>query len=311
MAQSLVNEGRLRALFTGLSTVFNDALIAAPQDYLDTCMVVPSTGRGMDYAWLTRFPKMREWLGDKQVKNLELQTYYVANKNWEATIGVDRNDIEDDQIGIYQIQAKMMGQSASELYFNIANTLKNGGFVQTGMDGVNFYGAHSLVDSSDVSRSYNNAGTYALSAANGNAAFRSVGTGRVALFKMCDYEGQPLGLIPDMLEVPPALEATANILMKADKLQDNSPNPYQGTMKIKVNPGLTSDTAWFVHATSMPIKPFVIQNRQSPMFVSQTSIDNDAVYNRREFRYGVEARCAGAYGFWQLSYGSTGLTANT
>ena len=306
MAQSLVNESKLRALFVGLSTVFNDALKAAPQDYTTTCMVIPSNGRGMDYAWLTRFPKMREWIGDKQIKNLELQTYYVANKNWEATIGVDRNDIEDDQIGIYRIQAQMMGQSANELYWNLANDLKNNGFTKTGIDGANFYGAHALKDSSGIERSYNNAGSAALKADTAANAYTAYGAARVAVMKMCDYEGQPLGLVPDVLEVPPALEATANILTKADKLGDNSPNPYQGTAKVIVNPGLTSDTAWYLHVTSMPIKPFVIQNRQPPQFVSQVNIDAESVYNRREFRYGVEARCAGAYGFWQLSYGSTG-----
>ena len=128
MAQGLVNESRLRALFVGLSTIFNNSLQASIQDYQSTCMIVPSTGRGMDYAWLTRFPRMRKWVGDKQIKNLELQTYYVKNESWEATIGVDRNDIEDDQLGIYQIQAEMMGRSASELYYNIANDLKNGAF---------------------------------------------------------------------------------------------------------------------------------------------------------------------------------------
>jgi phage major head subunit gpT-like protein len=306
MAQAVVNESRLRALFVGLSTVFNEALEAAPQDFAKTCMIIPSTGRGMDYAWLTQFPKMREWVGDKQIKNLELQTYYVANKDWESTIAVNRNDIEDDQLGICEIQTKMMGRSASALYLNIANNLKSNAFVQHGIDGMPFYGTHALKDSGGVERDYTNLGTAPLMASNFTTAYASLGVGRVAIMKMCDYEGQPLGLMPDILEVPPALEATANILIKADKLGDNSPNPYQGTVDLIVNPGLTSDTAWFLHVTSMPIKPFILQLRKAPVFVSQVSMDTEAVYTRREFKYGIEARCAGAYGFWQLSYGSTG-----
>lgn len=306
MPQSVVNESKLRALFVGLSEVFNGALKAAPSDYLQTCMMVPSKGRGMDYAWLTQFPRMREWIGDKQVKNLELQTYYVANKDWEATIGVNRNDVEDDQLGIYQVQTQMMAQSASMLYYNIANDLKNKAFEQLGIDSRPFYGAHYLKDSSGVEREYHNLGNTNLAASNFTTANASLGAARIALMKMCDYEGQPLGLVPDTLEVPPALEATANILAKADKLGDNSPNPYQGTVKVIVNSGISDDTTWFLHVTNQPIKPFIIQDRKPPQFVSQISFDNDAVYNRREFRYGIEARCAGAYGFWQLSYGSPG-----
>jgi len=30
------------------------------------------------------------------------------------------------------------------------------------------------------------------------------------------------------------------------------------------------------------------------------------VFMRKKFRFGVEARAAGGYGLWQMSYGSTG-----
>ena len=309
MAQSLVNESGLRALFVALSTTFNDALLAITQDYKTTCMEVPSTGRGMDYAWLTRFPMMRQWIGDKQVKNLALITYYVPNVPYEATIAVDRDDVEDDQLGIYKPQAESLAQTAADLYPNIANHLKNNAFTDPAFDKVPFYGSHSLTDAAGIARTYSNAGVAVLSSANFAAANGSLGAARVALMKMCDHEGSPLGLMPDTLEVPPALEAQARILTPADKLGDNSPNPFQGTCKVIVNPGLTSDTAWFLHVTSRTIKPFIIQIREAPNLVSQVNPDSDSVYNRRQFLYGLEARCAGAYGFWQLSFGSTGAGA--
>lgn len=305
MAQAIVNHARLRATFTGLSTEFNNALEAADTKYQETCMVVPSTGRGMDYAWLTRFPKMRLWTGDKVIKQLELKTYYVANQNWEATIAVDRNDIEDDQLGIYAMQAKMIGNEAGNLYGRIANDLKNNAFTEEGMDGVAYYGTHTQTDSNGTSFTTSNKITTALSAETDADALASLGDARIAIMKMKDSEGENLGLIPDTLEVPPALEATARILATSPYLADQSPNPYNGTVKVLVNPGITNDAVWFLHVTTMPIKPFIIQSRTAPQFVSQTSLENDAVYNRREFKFGVEARCAGAYGFWQLSAGYT------
>lgn len=305
MAQTLVNESRLRAIFTGLSTVFNNAMLAATLDYEKTCMVVPSTGRGMDYTWLSRFPRMRMWSDDKHVKALAIDSYYIPNQNFESTIAVDRNDIEDDQLGIYNVQAQMMGQSAGELFGIIANDLKNNGFTANGIDGVPFYGTHTLVDSNNTSHTYSNLGSNALSASTFAAAQASLGAGRIAIMKMEDSEGVNLGLMPDTLEVPPALEATARLLATSPTLLDLSPNPYQGTVQVIVNPGITNDASWFLHVTSKSMKPFIIQSRQTPQFVSQTSMENDAVFNRREFKYGVEARCAGAYGFWQLSYGYT------
>ena len=75
----LVNGSAIRAVFTGLSTQFHNALQAVPTDYLDTTMTVPSTGAGVDYAWLSRFPKMRKWVGDKHIKQLKLGNYYVKD----------------------------------------------------------------------------------------------------------------------------------------------------------------------------------------------------------------------------------------
>lgn len=304
----LINASALSALYTGLSTQFNNALKAVPTEYADTAMVVPSTGKGMDYAWLSRFPKMRKWVGDKHLKALKLGKYYVANEDWETTIEVLRNDLEDDQIGIYSVQAQMAGESAGELFGDILTALKNNAFTATGMDGVAYYStAHVLTDSSGVETTYSNKGTVALSAASLTAVVASYGAARTAVMGCKDEEGQPLGLVPDLLEVPPALEAVANIIANAEKLADDSPNPYRGTCRVKVNPRLTSATAWFLHVSNKgALKPFVIQNRKSPVFVSQTSMDTPDVFMRGAYKFGAEARAAGAYGFWQLSYGSTG-----
>ena len=304
----LVNGSAIRAVFTGLSTQFNNALQAVPSEYADRAMVIPSTGSGVDYAWLTRFPKMRQWVGDKHIKALKLGNYYVKNLDWETTIEVDRNDIEDDQLGIYNAQAQMAGQSAGELYGDILTDLINGAHSGLGMDGVAYYSAsHTLTNASGVSATYSNAGTAVLSAATLSAVVASYGAARIAVMGFKDEEGQPLGLVPDLLEVPPALEATAMIISGAEKLADDSPNPYRGTCRVKINPRLTSATAWMLHVSNRgAIKPFVIQTRKAPVFVSQTSMENDDVFNRRAYKFGAEARAAGAYGFWQLSWGSTG-----
>lgn len=304
----LVNKAALDAVFTGLKTIFNNALKAQPGNWKLTAMEVPSTGAGEDYAWLSRFPKMRKWIGDKFVKALGAGKFYKKNEDWETTIAVDRNDIKDDKLGIYNAQALSAGESAGELHDIIVDDLKNGAFANACMDGQYFYDTdHPLQNSDGATSSVSNKGTAALSAATLAAASASYGAARQAIMGFTDSEGMALRLIPDTLEVPPALEAIAKILCTADKLQDNSPNPYQGTAKVLVNPALTSSTAWMLHVTNkQAIKPFIVQMRQPPEFVSQTSAENDDVFNRREYKFGAEARATGVYGFWQLSYGSTG-----
>lgn len=298
----LVNKANLTAVFINLKTTFNKAFDAAPTIWEKTTMLVPSGSGQNDYTWLSRFPKMREWLGDKVVKVLEAFQYTITNKDWEATIEVDRNDIEDDNLGIYGPQAQEAGFSAKQLPDEIDADLKNNAFANVCYDGQYFYDSDHSVAGASVS----NLGTAALSAADQAGVLASYGAARTAIMSFTDDEGRPLGLIPDTLEVPPALEATGRIICENEKLLDDTPNPYRGTAKLVVNPRLTSTTAWFLHVTSRPVKPFVYQERKKPVFVQQITEEAESVFMRKKFRFGAEARGNGGYGLWQLSYGSTG-----
>jgi len=300
----LVNKSNLELVFINLKTTFNKAFDAAPSLWQKTTMLVPSGSSQSDYGWLSRFPRMRKWIGDKVIKALEAFKYTVVNDDWEATVEVDRNDIEDDNLGIYAPMSQEAGYSSKQLPDEIDADLKNNAFVNLCYDGQYFYDTDHPVGEARTSTS--NKGTAVLSAATTAAAAASYGAARTAIMSFKDDEGRPLGLIPDVLEVPPALEATARLICENEKLTDQSPNPYRGTATVIVNPRLTSATAWFLHVTTRPIKPFVYQERKKPVFVQQVDPASDDVFMRKKFKFGAEARAAGGYGFWQMSYGSTG-----
>jgi len=302
VAGMIINKENLSSVFTGLKTIFNNTLKAEPGNWQKTTMQVPSTRSGEDHVWLSRFPKFRKWIGDKTVKSIKAGKYYVKNEDWETTLEVDRNDIEDDALGIYQTQASGAGEAAGELNDIISDDLKDKAFTETCMDGQFYYDTDHPVNDASVS----NKGTAVLSAATLAAAKASYGLGREAIMGFKDEEDMPLRLVGDTLEVGPSQEAVAKILMTADKLQDDSPNPYKGTATVELNPAIT-DNRWMLHVTNKTsIKPFMIQMRKSPVFVQQTGMDSDDVFNRRKFKFGAEARATGFYGFWQLSYGSDG-----
>lgn len=111
----LVNVKNVKQIFVNLKATFQKAFTQTPSDWTKVAMVMPSTGKENDYSWLSRFPKMREWVGDKVIKSLASFNYTIRNKDWEATVEVDRNDIDDDQLMGYAIQAQAAGQSAAEL----------------------------------------------------------------------------------------------------------------------------------------------------------------------------------------------------
>lgn len=298
----LVNKANLTAVFITLKTTFNKAFEAAPSIWEKTTMKVPSGSSQNDYTWLSRFPKMIKWLGSKTIKALKAFTYTVINDDYETTVEVDRNDIEDDNLGIYAPMAKEAGFSAKQLPDEIDAELKNNAFTNLCFDGQYFYDTDHVVAGASVS----NKGTAALSAANKADVAASYGAGRLAIMNFKDDEGRPLGLISNLLEVGPALEATAKLICNNKKLEDDKPNPYVGTAEVVVNPRLTSSTQWMLHVTNRPLKPYIYQERKAPVFVQQTNPDTEDVFMRKKFKFGAEARAVGGYGLWQLSYGSTG-----
>lgn len=298
----LVNKSSIQAAFVGLKTLFNNAFAAAPSTWDKIAMKVPSSTGSNLYAWLSAFPKMRRWVGEKHVKNLQAYSYSVVNEDFEVTVAVNRNHIEDDQLGIYQPQAQMAGFSAKQLPDEIVYELVNNGFVALCYDGQYFFDVDHPVAGGSVS----NLGTKALSAATLAAAQASYGAARTAMRRFKDEDGRPINISPTVLLVPPALEDTARALLTVDRLEDGKPNPYKGTAELVVESRLTSDTAWFLLDTSKPVRPFIYQERKAPVFVQQTDPEADDVFSRKEYKFGAEARAAGGYGFWQMAYGSTG-----
>lgn len=301
----LVNAKNVRQIFISLKATYQKAFTQESSDWKKVAMVVPSNSKENDYSWLSRFPKMREWIGDKVVKQLAAFNYSIRNKDWEATIEVDRNDIEDDQLVGYALQAQGAGQSAAELPADIVFGLLSQGFVNLCYDGQPFYDTDHLMGGKSAS----NKGTKKLNVSSLAAAKASYGAARTTLRSLKDDEGASLKILPGLLVVPPALEDDANYLMTADRFPDNSHNPYKGTAEVLVVPELLTDTEWHLLDVTKPVKPLVYQERKKPEFVEQTDYNNDNVFMRKKFRFGAEARANGGYGFWQMAFGSTGEDA--
>ncbi|MHC0025776.1 Mu-like prophage major head subunit gpT family protein [Enterobacter vonholyi] len=301
----IVNKANISAFFVNLKTTFNGALKGAPTQWQKIAMKIPSTGQSNDYGWLSSFPQMRKWIGDKVVKSLAAFKYSVENDDWEATIEVDRNHLEDDMTGIYAIQAKSAGESAAQLPDEIVSGLVNDSFTSLCYDGQYFFDTDHPVGAGVFS----NKGTKKLSVASLDAAMASFGAARTQMGKVKDDDGRSLNVTPNILLVPVALQDVARALVTVESFKNGEANIYKGTAEVVVDPRLTSDTAWFLLDTTKAITPFFYQERKAPHLVEQTDMNADDVFNRKKFKYGAEARAAGGYGLWQLAYGSTGTEA--
>lgn len=123
----IVNQSNLAILNQAFNGAFKNGLTNAAPMWNQCASLVPSNTSEQKYAWLGKMTKFREWIGERQYQNLVAHDYAIKNKTWENTVNVSRDEIEDDQYGIYSPVVEQLGQDAAlhpdEMVFDL---LKNG-----------------------------------------------------------------------------------------------------------------------------------------------------------------------------------------
>lgn len=294
----LVNRAALSGITIGFKTIFNNAFGAVTAQWTKVATEVTSTGSEEGYKWLGMIPRLREWIGDKEIQNLEASDYTIKNKDFELTIGVDRNDIEDDKIGLYTPVITDMGQQAKSFPDSLVFALLKAGFTKLCYDGKNFFAANHKMGKKTLS----NLGTKKLSQTTYQDA-------RTKMMSLVDGNNNPLGIVPNLLVVPPALEAMGKMILEADQINGTT-NTTKGTAELLVVPELAgADDSWYLLCTTRAVKPLIFQKRKEAKFVSLTNDTDENVFMQKQYLYSVEARGNAGFGLWQLAFGSTGAEA--
>lgn len=65
-----------------------------------------------------------------------------------------------------------------------------------------------------------------------------------------------------------------------------------------------SGVPWFLLDTNRPLKPIIFQKRREYDLKARQDDSSEAVWERDEFEYGVDARVNAGFGLWQLAFGS-------
>ncbi|WP_153116028.1 Mu-like prophage major head subunit gpT family protein [Rhodocyclus tenuis] len=290
----IVNRESLNAIYNGFKTAYANAFSGVEPSWKRVATLVPSTTKVENYGWLAEFPRLREWIGDRQIKSIAASGYQVTNKKFESSIGVSRDDIDDDTYGVLTPLFAEMGYAAATHPDELVFALLAAGFTTTCFDGQYFFDTDHPVGSGTVSNHGGGASTpwflldtsrplkplifqkrrdYALKAmtdandesvfmrdeyrygvdARGNVGYgfwqmafgskqtldaTSYGAARVAMSSFKSDEGRPLGIAPNLLVVPPALEAAALQVVTAEKLANGADNIYRNTAKVLVVPWL-------------------------------------------------------------------------
>ncbi len=287
----IINRDNMNDLFQSFMTKFNDAQKAAagratPNALLveEIAILMTVSGAATVHAWLEQVPGMREWIGDRQIKNLKLGKLTVTNRDFESTIGVPRNDIEDDNYGVFAPLFAMMGENSQMLWKDIAveALLGNG----TWADGNPFFCAGRVLGESTIT----NAVTTALSKTAVEAAL-------AAMIGWTLFSGKPAQVTPKYLVVGPSLEGTAKeiveaaIIANANNVGVSNVSPAR-SLAVRVEPSLVGAHAakWYVTAVKAGLGPVAVQRRKLPVFTRMDRDTDENAFMRKEYLYGTDAR---------------------
>ncbi len=134
-----LTQAQIDALKTTLVARWNAGLKLSPDDWKKIAKLVKSNGKSNTYEWLSQFPAFREWVGSRLHKVFKETAYTVVNRKFEATVDVQRTDIEDDNIGQYGTLAESAGQSATDLQNDLVFQALSAGFASVCYDGQYFF----------------------------------------------------------------------------------------------------------------------------------------------------------------------------
>lgn len=305
----------LSPFFQNLRLDYQKGYQNAPTNYNLLSTTIPSNTEQNVYGWMDFIgSKMRQWIGERYVRNLVSRGTTATNLLFELTTEVPRAKIEDDQYGLYGQKMAMMGRAAALWPDDqIFTLLANGGSatLAAGYDGVALFSASHPKDPSGagiVTGNQSNDLGLALTGANFATA---LATGKAYVGR----DGAPMGTYAGakpLLVCGPTLEKTARDLVSANFFSPvatygaaaaNAPsdNTYMGAADLLVSPWITSATAWYLIDRSFGIMPLIWQLRQAPQLSQRTSDIDPNVFERDVYQYGVRARGVATPGLWFLA----------
>lgn len=135
----LITAAALEALRTSFNKKFKDGRTKAAPKAGVMATPVSSTTKTETYGFLGEMPAFKKWVGDKQVKSLSERAYTLVNDPYEASVGIHKHQLSDDNLGIYPPLIEGWGQEAALWPDRLLFQALAQGHLLPGFDNQNFF----------------------------------------------------------------------------------------------------------------------------------------------------------------------------
>ena len=163
----MINREILDTVFRGLKADFNGKLKIAGEDKSadEIATTVPSSTASERFDWFGQLPDARKWVGARKINQLTNFKYEVFHDYYEVTLAVKREDILDNTLGGYKLQALTGAEAMSYLKPKLICQALNSGKSNLCYDGQNFFSTDHPVgndgDETAVPNLFDNGGAQA------------------------------------------------------------------------------------------------------------------------------------------------------
>lgn len=223
----------------------------------------------------------------------------VSAKNWDITVWISQNSIDDDQTGMLQPKVRSAGRNfqkhINQEVFKALNAGDDNTQYGLGYDGQDFFDSDHVDKGGNYQTAQDNEYTLGISQTN----FETVW---VAAQGLRDDQGEFTGYFYDLLVTHPTnRRVAANISSNPERydVADRAMNPWASDLKAPIFSPELDSTAWYLLASGEAHKPFIVAMKKEPHLQSAwfdpEAPDGGRYYFKFFARYDV------FYGDWRLA----------
>lgn len=316
------------AMYINIKRDFNQALMVQAHESLFPLVssVIRSTGKSNQYDMSFIINRMNPWLGSRTREKIALDTISLVNEKFETSLDVSRDDIDDDALGLLEMQLSSLPTIAQNYYDEKVFAVYNDHMADdettyaAGFDGFPIFATDHAwsygytTAQSNVRGGVANEGkldqTYgyvnlkaAIVALEGFLLPNQTRAGSKATHLLCSSSTYfDARQILESAGLNLASSATSGSVTVAERGTVN-PLANQGIQVVKC-PELTAGY-WVLADLSGPLKPVIMQDRR-PIEMARLAEGSTEYYETENMSIGVSSRFTTGAGVWYTCVGGDG-----
>jgi phage major head subunit gpT-like protein len=315
----ILSPTNIERFFSSLNTAYNLQYNEVATFFEQFATTYPCASTTWLTAYLTQIDNARIWKGSRHVRTPAPMTYQVTPLPWELTVEIDTFLLQDDQFGIYSMQAQQIGEKMRKIPDQAIRDLLEGygdfaGAAQTSLDEVTHWNASHPVDFWDAGKGTfcNDFGTAGVSVngitVGGTFSAPAYSTVWEEMSTRKDESGEVDGVIADLLMVPPQLHFSAKQITQGQLFGGPTlgaftgqvgavDNPYKGSTDLLMNPYLARQPAtWYMMQAKGVVKPIAWILHTPAQTVMRNAPNDPIVFDRHAMQWGAWSRAVPAWG---------------